>query len=194
MEHTLVIRAARPEDASALRAIYAPYVLHTAVSYEYEVPSAEEFAARIARTLAHYPYLVCERDDQPIGYAYAARLGERRAYDRAVETSIYVDMQARRSGAGRALYDTLERVLHAQGVTGLFACIASADKADDPYLTRDSIAFHARMGYRLCGELRGCGVKFGRRYNTVWMEKHLSDTIPAAPFLPFPAVRHALET
>lgn len=188
----LLIRAARIEDAPALRAIYAPYVEHTAVSYEYEVPTAEEFAARIRRTLARYPYLVCECGGQAIGYAYADRLGERRAYDWAVETSIYVAPQARRCGAGRALYAALERALRAQGVTGLFACIASSDEADDPYLTRDSIAFHTRMGYRMCGELRGCGVKFGRRYNTVWMEKHLGEAIPTAPVLPFPAVRHAL--
>lgn len=193
MKSELVIRAARLEDVTTLRAIYAPYVLHTAVSYEYEVPTVAEFAARVHRTLAHYPYLVCERDGRVIGYAYAARLGERRAYERAVETSIYVDMKARRCGVGRALYAVLERALLAQGVTGLFACIASADTVDDPYLTRDSIDFHTRMGYRLCGELHGCGVKFGRRYNTVWMEKHLDDAIPTAPFLPFPAVRHVLE-
>lgn len=51
-------RVARPEDAEALLAIYAPYVEETAITFEYEVPSVEAFRARIAHTLATYPYIV----------------------------------------------------------------------------------------------------------------------------------------
>lgn len=45
------IRLATPEDAPALLAIYEPYVRQTAITCEYEVPSVEEFAGRIERTL-----------------------------------------------------------------------------------------------------------------------------------------------
>lgn len=54
----LKFRVARPEDAEALLAIYAPYVEETAITFEYEVPGVEEFRARIAHTLATYPYIV----------------------------------------------------------------------------------------------------------------------------------------
>lgn len=54
----LTFRVARPEDAAALLAIYAPYVEETAITFEYEVPSVEAFRARIAHTLATYPYIV----------------------------------------------------------------------------------------------------------------------------------------
>lgn len=54
----LTFRVARPEDAEALRAIYAPYVEETAITFEYQVPSVEAFRARIAHTLATYPYIV----------------------------------------------------------------------------------------------------------------------------------------
>ena len=33
--------------------------------------------------------------------------------------------------------------------------------------------FHQRMGYQMVGEFHQCGCKFGRWYNTVWMEKHI---------------------
>lgn len=56
------IRSARIEDAKALRAIYAPYVKSTAITFEYDVPSVEEFAERIRMTLEKFPYLVIERD------------------------------------------------------------------------------------------------------------------------------------
>ena len=67
------IRTATPEDAEALAAIYAPYVENTSITFEYTVPSVEEFAERIRHTLARYPYLVAEKSGIPIGYAYASR-------------------------------------------------------------------------------------------------------------------------
>ena len=38
------IRTATPEDAETLAAIYAPYVENTSITFEYTVPSVEEFA------------------------------------------------------------------------------------------------------------------------------------------------------
>ena len=46
----------REEDASELLKIYAPYVLNTAISFEYEVPSEEEFAQRIRNISARYHF------------------------------------------------------------------------------------------------------------------------------------------
>ena len=85
------IRTATENDAEALLEIYEPYVRETAITFEYEVPSAEEFRSRIRNTLLKYPYLVVEQDGEIIGYAYAGPFHDRPAYDWAVETSIYVD-------------------------------------------------------------------------------------------------------
>ena len=52
------LRLATPQDADALLEIYAPYVKQTAISFEYDVPSATEFAGRIEQTLQRYPYLL----------------------------------------------------------------------------------------------------------------------------------------
>ncbi|WP_330618228.1 GNAT family N-acetyltransferase [Pseudobutyrivibrio sp.] len=57
-----VIRKARIEDAERLVEIYSYYVLNTAVSFEYDVPSVEEFKERIRHTLEKYPYLVCMKE------------------------------------------------------------------------------------------------------------------------------------
>ena len=53
----ITIRTATVADAEKLLAIYAPYVENTAITFEYTVPSVEEFAERIKNTLADYPYL-----------------------------------------------------------------------------------------------------------------------------------------
>lgn len=60
----LKFRVARPEDAAALLAIYAPYVEETVITFEYEVPTVEEFRARIAHTLQTYPYIVAIEEQE----------------------------------------------------------------------------------------------------------------------------------
>lgn len=181
-----MIRPATPEDAESFLSIYAPYVRDTAVTFEYEVPGPEEFRERIRQTLTRYPWLAAESEGNVVGYAYTGPFKTRAAYDWSAETSIYLRTGCRRQGAGRQLYQTLEAVSKAQNLRNLYACIASPS-GEDPHLTRDSIAFHDRMGYRLTGEFSRCGYKFGTWYNMVWMEKHIGDHPPEPdPFIPFP--------
>ena len=56
----ITIRIAKEEDAEELLAIYAPYIEHTVITYEYDVPTVEEFRGRIRHVLERYPYLVAE--------------------------------------------------------------------------------------------------------------------------------------
>ncbi|RHO15985.1 GNAT family N-acetyltransferase [Ruminococcus sp. AM18-15] len=177
----ITIRTATLSDAQALLNIYSPYVEHTAITFEYDVPSVEEFASRIKNTLQKYPYLVAEKNGRLLGYAYASPFHERPAYDWAVETSIYVDQNIKHQGIGRRLHDALEDALRSQGILNMNACIAYPPDENE-YLDKNSVEFHTHMGYRLVGEFYKCGYKFHRWYNMVWMEKlignHLSDQKP----------------
>ena len=178
---SITIRMANPADAQALLNIYAPYVINTAITFEYDVPSVEEFSSRIAHTLEKYPYLIAEEGGNILGYAYASPFHDRPAYDWAVETSIYVDQNIKHRGIGRKLNDALESTLREQGILNMNACIAYPPEEDE-HLDKNSVEFHAHMGYRLVGEFYKCGYKFNRWYNMVWMEKligeHLSDQKP----------------
>lgn len=187
----ITIRTATLSDAQALLNIYSPYVEHTAITFEYDVPSVEEFASRIKNTLQKYPYLVAEKNGRLLGYAYASPFHERPAYDWAVETSIYVDQNIKHQGIGRRLHNALEDALRSQGILNMNACIAYPPEEDE-YLDKNSVEFHTHMGYRLVGEFYKCGYKFHRWYNMVWMEKlignHLSDQKP----LKFPALKYKI--
>ena len=170
----LQIRIATVEDSAALLDIYKPYVEKTAVTFEYEVPSLEEFRGRIKTSLKKYPVLVAECESEILGYAYAGAFQSRAAYTWAVETSIYIREDCRKFGIGRLLYEELENILRKQNIVNLNACIAYPTE-EDTYLTKDSVKFHEKMGYRMVGEFRQCGYKFNRWYNMVWMEKHIGE-------------------
>ena len=166
----ITIRNASLADAPRILEIYAWYVEHTVITFEYDVPSLEEFEGRMRRTMQKYPYLVIERDGRVEGYAYAGPFVGRAAYDWACELTIYLDHDARKHGMGRALYEALADRLQAMGILNLYACIGYP-QVEDEYLTRNSARFHEHLGFALVGTFHNCGYKFGRWYDMVWMEK-----------------------
>ena len=173
----VIIRKAGTEDAERLLKIYAYYVENTAITFEYDVPSVEEFRQRIARTKERYPYLVVEEDGVIRGYAYAGVFKDRAAYDRSCEMTIYLEHGggAIGHGLGRKLYEALERELAARGILNLYACIGVPDGESDEYLDYNSAQFHEHMGYTTVGTFHKCGYKFGRWYNMIWMEKMIGE-------------------
>ena len=101
----ITIRNATLADAPRILEIYAYYVEHTVITFEYNVPSLAEFEGRMRDIMKKYPYLVIERDGRIEGYSYAHAFVGRAAYDWAAELTIYLDHDARRGGLGRALYE-----------------------------------------------------------------------------------------
>lgn len=163
------IRLARKEDAAALVAIYAPYVEKTAITFEYELPTIQEFAGRIEKTLEKFPYLVAEEDGIILGYAYASTYYGRTAYDWACELSVYLAEDARGKGLGSKLYDALEGLLDQQGYIHFLACIALPNAA--------SLALHEKRGYQQVAHFPKIGYKFDRWHDIVWLQKSLDKPV-----------------
>ncbi len=174
MKEQIKIRMARPDDAAELLDIYAPYILQTGITFEYEVPSEAVFRKRIESVLEKYPYLVAEENGKIIGYAYAKELGERAAFSHSVETVVYLGGDQRGKGVGRLLYGELERILKLQQITNLYAAVSYREKEDET-ITHASPRFHLSMGYRKAAHFTGCGYKFGRWYDIIWYEKHIAE-------------------
>lgn len=166
----ILTRLAKIEDAKEILRIYEYYILNTAITFEYDVPTVEKFSHRIEQTLEKYPYIVAEKEGKILGYAYAGILKEREAYKYSVELSIYVDKDCKKCGIGRILYEKLEDELAKMGIKNLYAYIATPCNKDD-YLTFDSVYFHEHLGFNKVGELHKCGYKFGHWYNLFILEK-----------------------
>lgn len=174
MNPEIKIRHAEVSDAQALLNIYAPYVKSTAITFEWVVPSLEDFAGRIKTISEKYPYFVAELNGTPVGYAYANTFRGRKAYSWTAELSVYVDEKYHGQGIGRALVTMVEEHLKEQGVLNLYAVIASC-REDDEYLTDASVKFHSRMGYVEPAVFEKCGFKFNRWYDTTTMVKFLGE-------------------
>lgn len=119
----ITIRNAALADAPRILQIYAWYVEHTVITFEYTVPTLAEFEGRMRHTMQKYPYLVIEKDGRIEGYAYAGAFVGRAAYDWACELTIYLDHNAQKCGMGRMLYEALADRLKDMGILNLYACI-----------------------------------------------------------------------
>ena len=166
-----MIRLATEADIPAILDIYGPYILDTAISFEYSIPTLEEFTNRFRDITARFPWLVWEEDGEILGYAYASLPFGRAAYRWCAASSIYLAPQAQGRGIGRKLYEALEAILAEQGYRKTYAIITS----DNP----GSLCFHEHTGFRFLAEFPDCGIKFNKLYSVVWMEKSLNpDGIP----------------
>lgn len=180
----MAIRIASVSDAATVAAIYAPYVLETAISFEEDPPSSDEMARRIAATLATHPFVVSEIDGRVVGYAYAGPHGQRPAYRWSSNVSVYVERNEHRRGLGRPLYLELFDLLRRQGFHSLFAGITLPNEK--------SIGLHEALGFEHLGAYREVGFKLGAWHDVGYWRLGLRQGPPVAQPSPFSAIGASL--
>ncbi len=165
------LRFASVDDTQQILSIYKHYIENTAITFEYDVPSHADFSMRIKTISETYPYIVATLDNTIIGYAYATRFRERKAYDWAVETSVYVNKNYQGQGIGKKLYTTLLSLLCEQGFVMAYACITFPNTISD--------ALHSSLAFSKIGVFSNSGYKFDKWHDIVWYEKQLNPTTGA---------------
>lgn len=176
----LNIRLATIDDAQVCAEVYRPYVEHTSFTFETIAPTTEMVTERMQGALEHYAWVVAERDGQVVGYAYAHEFSDRPAYDWTCETSVYVSVDERRGGVGRAMYDAMMDRLAERGYRRVIANVVSENEA--------SIRMHKRMGFREVGRFERVGWKFDEWHDVTWLELDLDDDHPAEAGMARPAM------
>jgi phosphinothricin acetyltransferase len=173
-----IIRDARPDDAEAIAAIYAPYVERTPITFELIAPGAVEIARRMASVMERHPWLVAEENGRILGYAYADLFRSRAAYRWVVETTVYVAMGDEGRGIGRALYAPLLDRLSKQGYVATIGAIALPNPA--------SVALHEAMGFVHAGTYSKVGYKLDAWHDVGIWQRELGPRPehPAEPLSP----------
>jgi L-amino acid N-acyltransferase YncA len=162
-----IVRDASERDAAACAAVYAPYVIDTAVTFESEPPTPADMAVRIATALRGHAWVVLEDEGRVVGYAYGGRFQSRAAYRWACEVSVYVELGRRRTGTGRHLYEALFRRLAARGFRTAVAGMTLPNDA--------SVGLHRAMGFEEIGTYRRIGFKHGEWHDVAWTQRVLTD-------------------
>ncbi|HET6149212.1 MAG TPA: GNAT family N-acetyltransferase [Polyangia bacterium] len=174
------IRLAREDDAVQIAAIYRPSVTDGATSFEVQPPDAPEMARRMRSVLAFAAWLVCvdgapDGSDHVLGFAYASPHNERPSYQWSVNVTVYVHAAHHRRGVGRALYETLFRLLRLQGFYVAHAGITLPNAG--------SVGLHESFGFRPVGIYPAVGWKLGSWRDVGWWHLPLQER-PAAPAPP----------
>ena len=176
MTDELIIRPAEPTDLPAITAIYADSVLHGTASYELEPPDLAEMTARWQTLTGNlYPYFVAVRGGRIAGYAYAGPSRPRPAYRFTVENAVYIAVDARRSGIGRALIERLVAECERLGFRQMMAVIGDGTNH------AASVGLHTALGFRRIGVIEGSGYKHQRWLDTVLMQRTLGEGRTSPP-------------
>ena len=161
---------ATPGHAAAIRAIYAPYIEHTAFTFETEVPSTDAIARRIGKGLVKFPWLVCTVNEAVAGYVYASPHRDRDAYQWTCECSVYLAPSFHGRGLAIQLYSILFQLLKMQGLNTVYAGITLPNEA--------SVRLHEKCGFEHFATYDNVGFKLGSWQKVGWWRLRLNEYNP----------------
>jgi L-amino acid N-acyltransferase YncA len=159
------VRAARMDDAEAIRAIYNREVTGSTVTFDLVPRTVEEQHAWLAEHAGAHPAVVAVEGARVVGFGSLSPYRSRPAYATSVEDSVYVDEAARGQGVGRLLLAELVRLAEVHGFHAVMARIVGGHDA--------SIALHKACGFEIVGIEKEIGRKFGRWLDVVLMQRLL---------------------
>lgn len=165
----ITLRAATTDDAAAILAIYSPYVVTNAVSFETTPPPLRDMRARIRAAGDALPWIVAVDTDSGLilGYAFAKPTRPGPAYRFAVETACYVAGELEGQGIRRTLYQSLLATLTEQNFTQAISTLTMPnDKA---------IVLHEAIGFKRAGVYREVAFKNGQWIDVGLWQKTLSE-------------------
>ncbi len=156
------IRAMRPDDWPAVKAIYEQGIATRQATFDTEAPGWDAWDAGHLLDLR----LVAEENGEVAGWAALSATSRRPCYAGVVEESVYVAERVRGHGIGTALLGELVARAGAAGIWTIQTSIFPENGA--------SVALHLRAGFRVVGTRERIGQLDGVWRDTVLMERRLS--------------------
>jgi L-amino acid N-acyltransferase YncA len=161
----MIIRQVETKDAKAITAIYNFYIKNSTITFEEELLTVEEMAARIGSISSLYPYFVAEDNGIVVGYAYATQWKARSAYRFSAEVTIYLHCELRGKGIGSALFSAFVEEMRKTDLHVLVGGIAQPNEA--------SVALHEKFGFKKVAQFEEIGFKFGKWIDVGYWELKL---------------------
>ena len=166
---TLIVRPGETGDLNRLVDIYNHYVVETHVTFDTEpfaVTDRIQWFNQFGTTGPHR-LLVAEAEAGIIGYASSTTFKPRAAYNRSVETTIYLDPGESGAGIGTSLYgQLLDELSNDEETHRAYSGVALPNPG--------SIALHEKLGFEQVATYHEVGFKFDKYWDVSWYEKDLS--------------------
>jgi len=162
-----MIREVQTRDVGALCAIYNHYVAQTTVTFDTTPIGEDEMATTIVSAGPNLPWLVWEDPDtgQVTGYAAGSAWKSRCAYEKSLETTIYLEPGIRGQGVGTLLYGELMVRVKEAGYHTVLGGISLPNPA--------SVALHEKLGFVKVGHFKAVGFKFEQWVDVGYWQKLL---------------------
>lgn len=164
MDANFTFRDAQPNDADELAAIYNHFVATSIVTFDLDSKPAAAFRDRIEA--GTHPWLVCVHEGRVVAYSCASPWKAKRAYERTVESTLYVQPDFARRGIGMRLYRDLLARLAGSGVHKVLGGITVPNEA--------SVQMHKKFGFERVGVMYEVGFKFDRWVDVEYWQKTLA--------------------
>lgn len=149
-----MIRNVKLEDALEIAEIYNYYILNSCFTFEEYPVNVEEMRGRIEATYFKFPWLVFEKDNEILGYAYASVWKPRSTYKYTAESTVYLKNEAIKIGIGSLLYKELLKQLTELGFHAVIGGITLPNES--------SIALHEKFGFEKIAQFKEVGYKFNK--------------------------------
>jgi len=147
-----MIRTVKLEDAYEISEICNYYILNSVVTFEETPVAVEKMREKIQSINSKLPWIVYEKDQQVLGYAYASEWKSRCAYKYSVESAVYLKQGEMKKGVGTILYTELIEQLINMDFHAVIGGIALPNEA--------SIALHEKFGFEKVAHFKEVGYKF----------------------------------
>jgi len=161
-----MVRLATAKDAAQIAEIYNHYILNTIITFEETPLTSNEILQRINLENTKLPWLVVEKENQILGYAYAGEWKKRTAYKHTVEATVYLKHGEEGNGYGIDLYSDLITQLKKLDYHLIIGGIALPNDS--------SIALHEKMGFQKVAHFKEVGFKFDQWIDVAYWELVIS--------------------
>ncbi|WP_339916396.1 N-acetyltransferase family protein [Yeosuana marina] len=149
-----MIRPVKLSDSENLLHIYNYYVEHTVATFDLEPLSLDTFTDKIKTIILNYPFVVYEENNEILGYAYGSKFRPKPAYNKTVESTVYVKHGVHGKQIGTQLYADLLSLLKRDNFHIVLGVLTLPNEA--------SIKLHEKFGFKQVAHLKEAGLKFDK--------------------------------
>ena len=159
-EENCIIREIQEGDGPAVVNIFNYFVRESFAGYPEKEFGGEFFEQLRRQALIFY---VIETNHKVVGFGFVRPFNELENFSHTGVLTYFILPQYTRQGWGTKLLNVLIDVGMALGINNFVAHISSKNE--------QSLRFHKKLGFKECGRLKDMGVKFGQKFDIVWVQK-----------------------